>query len=63
MTKIFTQTSDLPYDRHNYKFVYTDGSYKVFDCYEQAQMEWFQSPIEMLGLIEVLDKKESKGFK
>lgn len=63
MTKHFTQTSDLPYDKHDYKFVYADGSYKIFDCYEEAQMEWFQSPLETLGLIEVVDKKVSKGFK
>lgn len=63
MTKPFTQTSNLLYDKHNYKFVYSDGTYKIFECYEEAQMEWMQAPLEMLGLIEVLDKKESKGFK
>jgi len=25
-------------------------------------MEWMQAPLDMLGIVEVLDKKESKGF-
>ena len=62
MTKPFTQTSDLPYERHRYKFVYSDGTYKIFEYYTDAQMEWMQAPLESLDIIEVLDKKESKGF-
>jgi hypothetical protein len=60
--KIFSQTSNTPYTRHRYKFVYSNGTYKVFDHYEDVQMEWMQVPFDMLGTIEVLDKKDSKGF-
>ena len=62
MTKPFTQTSNLPYERHKYKFVYSDGAYKIFDHYEDIQIEWMTIPSERLGIIEVLDKKHSKGF-
>lgn len=60
--KPFTQTSDVPYERHQYKFNYADGSYKIFDYYIDVQMEWMQAPLETLGIVEVLDKKQSKGF-
>ena len=62
MTKPFTQTSNLLYERHKYKFVYSDGTHKIFDHYEDIQMEWMTIPFERLGIIEVLDKKDSKGF-
>jgi hypothetical protein len=62
MTKLFTQTSNIPYERHRYKFVYSNGEYKIFDHYEDVQLEWMQAPLDMLGIVEVLDKKESKGF-
>jgi hypothetical protein len=62
MTNFFTQTSNIPYERHRYKFVYSNGKYKIFDHYEDVQMEWMQAPLDMLGIVEVLDKKESKGF-
>lgn len=65
MTKIFTQTSNLPYDRHQYKFIYSDGTHKIFEHYEDVQMEWFQAPLESLGIVEVLDRKSKnqvKGF-
>jgi hypothetical protein len=62
MTKIFTQTSNFPYTRHQYKFVYSNNDYKIFDSYEDVEMEWMQTPFDMLGIIEVLDKKPSKGF-
>jgi hypothetical protein len=45
-----------------YKFVYADGTHKIFDYYIDVQMEWMQAPLDMLGIVEVLDKKESKGF-
>ena len=58
MVKSFTQTSSISYDRHRYKFVYSDGSYKIFDHYEDIQLEWFQISLDRLGIIEVLDKKK-----
>lgn len=62
MTKPFSQTSNLLYERHKYKFVYSNGKYKIFDHYEDVYMEWMQAPLEMLEHVEVLDRKESKGF-
>jgi hypothetical protein len=57
----FTQTCNKPYDRHRYKFVYGNGEYKIFEHYEEVQLEWMQAPFDMLGIIEILDKS-SKGF-
>jgi hypothetical protein len=62
----FKQTSDDPYDRHDYKLVFSDGKTLVFDNYEDLQLVWFQSPWQFLSHVEVLDKKKkktkSKGF-
>lgn len=69
MTKIknFTQTSDLPYNRHNYKLFFKNGKIMEFDNWEDAQVYWFQwSSTDQLDLFEVLDQKKtktkSKGF-
>ena len=60
--KVFTQTSNIPYERHRYKFNYANGTYKIFEYYIDAEMEWMQAPFETLGTIEVLDKKNEKIF-
>ena len=63
--RYFSQTSDGPYDRHQYKLFYTSGKEQVVDDWETAQSIWFQSPSNWLSHIEVLDKKKtkkSKGF-
>lgn len=67
MTKNFTQTSDLLYDRHNYKLFFKNGKTMEFDNWEDAQVYWFQwTSTGQLDLFEVLDKKKpktkSKGF-
>jgi co-chaperonin GroES (HSP10) len=62
MTKTFKQTSDLPYDRHNYKLVLSNGKEVIFEDYEDVQVTWFQTPYQFLSHIEILDKTESKGF-
>jgi hypothetical protein len=59
----FKQTSDEPYVRHDYKLVYEDGKEFVFDNYEDVQRIWFQNDGNFLSHIEVLDKKQPKGFK
>jgi hypothetical protein len=56
----FSQTSNGPYDRHDYKLVYSNGQYKVFSDYMELQATWFQTPSQFLGHVEVLDKKEEK---
>ena len=62
--KVFKQTSNEPYLRHHYKLVYMDGTYQIFDNYEDPQVIWFNRNGNFLSHIEVLDIKEkSKGFK
>jgi hypothetical protein len=61
--KHFQRTSDVLYDKHQYKFVYSNGQSVIFDSYEEAQLEWMKVPEQFLGHIEVLDRKNSsKGF-
>ena len=61
----FKQTSDEPYDRHQYKFVYSNDQSVIFDSWEQAQHEWFTTSALFKSHIEVLDKKQKSkgGFK
>ena len=59
MTKNFTQTSDLPYNRHDYKLFFKNGKIIEFDNWEDAQVYWFQwASTGQLDLFEVLDKSE-----
>ena len=61
--RYFTQTSDKPYDRHEYKVVAKSGESFITDDYMQSQAAWFEKGI-WLSHIEVLDKpKKQKGFK
>ena len=61
----FAQTSDEPYDRHQYRFVYSNNQSIVLDSWEQVQSEWFTTPALFKSHIEVLDKKQKSkgGFK
>lgn len=65
--EVFKQTSDEPYLRHDYKLHFANGKSVIFDNYEDVQRTWFQTPHQLLGYVEVLDKVEkktnSKGFK
>ena len=63
--KIFSNTSDLLYDRHNYKLIQNDGNSIIFDNWQDAQSYWFERySLGTLSYFEVLDKKEKrKGFK
>jgi hypothetical protein len=62
--KIFKQTSNEPYLRHDYKVVFENGREVIFDNYEDVQVTWFQNGGNFLSHIEVLDRKqEAKGFK
>ena len=61
--KVFKQTSDEPYDRHDYKLITDNGGELIFNNYEDVQLYWFQHGGNFLSHIEVLDKKKSKGFK
>ena len=66
----FAQTSDEPYDRHQYEFVYSNGQYLIFDTWEDARSEWFNTPPQFKSRVNVIDridlpkkKKSSGGFK
>jgi hypothetical protein len=61
----FAQTSDEPYDRHQYRFVYSNKQSKIFNSWEQVQQEWFTTPALFKSHIDVLDKKQKSkgGFK
>lgn len=62
--KIFKQTSNEPYLRHDYKLIFEDGREVIFDNYEDAQLLWWNRSGNFLSHIEVLDRKqEAKGFK
>lgn len=63
LPKTFSQTCDKPYDRHDYKFFYSNGNSVIFDNYEDVQRTWFQTPHQFLSHVEVLEKKKpKKGF-
>jgi len=63
LPEFFQQTSDEPYNRHDYKLVYTDGTFKVFDNHENFMATWFQTANMFLSHGEVLDKKTKKKTK
>ena len=56
----FEQTSNEPYNRHDYKLVYTNGETKVFEEHQDFMAAWFQYPKQLLSHVEVLDKKVKK---
>lgn len=60
---VFKQTCDKPYDRHKYELVYSNGTKRIFEHWEDVHRAWFETPYQMMSHIEVLDKKQSKGFK
>ncbi len=66
MTQIFTCTSNVPYDKHDYEVVLKTGKNKIFDHWEDAQRYWFENSRipDFLDIIIVKDKKKvkSKGF-
>jgi hypothetical protein len=66
MTTIFKQTSDEPYDRHDYEINLKSGKKVKFDNWEDTWLYWYQNyqiP-DFLDFIIVKDKKKvkSKGF-
>ena len=51
----FAQTSDEPYDRHQYEFVYSNGQHIIFDTWEEVRSEWFNIPVQFKSHINVID--------
>lgn len=67
MIKTFSQTSNEPYIRHDYRVHFMNKKPILFDNYEDVQRIWFETPNQFLDYIEVLDRKEAnkkkaKGF-
>ena len=59
----FRETSSEPYDRHHYKVTKTNGDSLTVESWGEAQSIWWNTPSSFLSHIDVLDKKEAKGFK
>ena len=59
--RYFSQTSDIPYDRHHYKIVCPTKSF-VVESWDEVQEYWWNNREINSPVIEVLDKK-TKGFK
>ena len=60
--QFFEVSSEGLYNRHQYKVVAKNGDSIVVDDYMSAQEIWWNRKV-FLSHIEVLDKKETKGFK
>ena len=59
----FTLSSDVPYDRHYYKIVDTDGKEVTLKSWEQVQELWWNTSKQFISHVEVIDKsKKPKGF-
>ena len=61
----FAQTSDEPYDRHQYQVVFNNGQQSItFDDYEQMRAYWFKCVRNWKDCtINVLDRKQNKKSK
>jgi len=65
----FKQTSDEPYDRHQYRLDFEEGKSIIFDDYEQMRSFWFEQIRNWHGCtVTILDKdaqkksRNTKGF-
>jgi len=63
LPEFFQQTSDEPYDRHNYRFYDRNGGCIIVESYEQVYEKWFSTPSILKSHIEVLDKPNKKKKK
>jgi hypothetical protein len=63
LSEFFQQTSDAPYDRHNYEIVLKTGKTVFFDDWEDTQGYWFvhQQIPDYLDYVNVLDKSKKKS--
>ena len=70
--RYFTQTSNEPYDRHNYLIHFKNKMPHHVDSWEQVQSTWWNTDSSFLSHVEVLNnpnyeeskpKSKSKGFK
>jgi hypothetical protein len=66
LPEFFKQTSDVPYDRHEYRLIFSNNDSIIFQSYEQVMEKWFSTPSMFTSRVEVLDKTNKKsngGFK
>ena len=61
--EVFWQTSDAPYDRHNYERVLKSGKTVFFDDWTDVQGYWFvhQQIPDYLDYVNALDKTKKKS--
>ena len=59
----FAQTSEGAYDRHNYRFIYSNNQSIIVESYEEVYEKWFNTPAMFKSHVEVLDKKTKKKRK
>ena len=63
--RYFNQTSDVPYDRHQYKIVCNTKTF-VVESWQEVQEWWWNNcnSLNFDAVVHVLDrpKKKSKGF-
>ena len=65
-SRYFSQTSDIPYDRHHYRIVCQNKSFVVESWDEVQEWLWNNCHLPTLdAVVHVLDKPKpkSKGFK
>jgi|TARA_B100002019_G_scaffold290284_1_gene307619 hypothetical protein len=64
--KTFKQTSDIPYDRHEYKIKFDNGKAITFPDYESMQYFWFSNVAswgnKRNAVVEVVDINKKQGF-
>ena len=61
--RYFTQSSNVFYDRHDYKIFDMNGDSVLVESWGQSQQLWWNTPKQFLSHIEVLDKPSKvKGF-
>ena len=58
--RIFTSTSEKPYDRHKYKIIFKNGKSVILEDYQTMKNMWYQWRNEISN-VEVLDEG-GKGF-
>ena len=60
----FTCTSKEPYDRHHYRLQFNNKKSIKFEDYELMRAAWFEwCNTGALSHVDVLDIKQTKGFK
>ncbi len=61
LPEFFEETSPDPYLKHDYKLVYKDGKFKIFDNYYDLIQTWYTTPSHLIDYVLTLDHKEPKN--